>query len=72
MARLQLPNVNFEKRLLQVVEKGGYTHGYKISKQGLGALRKYLEEERGPDVEHWQAFALFLPSSSVAPGQADA
>ena len=66
VARLQFPDVNFGKRLLQVVEKGGYTHGYKISRQGLEAIRKYLEEERGPDSENWQTLALFLPSSSVA------
>ena len=65
-ARLQLLDVKFNKRLLNVLEKGGYTHGYKISKQGLEAIENYLEKERELDHEKWQSPALFLPADNVA------
>ena len=48
------------------MEKGGYTHGYKISNQGLEAIKNYLEKERELDNERWQSPALFLPECSVA------
>jgi integrase len=66
VARLQLQDVKFKKRLLNVVEKGGYSHGYKISKQGLLAIKDYLEKERDTDFEKWRSPALFLPAGNVA------
>ena len=66
VANLKLADVKFKKRVLNVVEKGGYTHGYKISKQGLMAIKDYLEEEREIDHENWQSPALFLPAATVA------
>lgn len=66
VANLKSADVKFKKRLLRVVEKGSYTHGYKISKQGLLAIKNYLEKERELDYERWQSPALFLPASNVA------
>jgi integrase len=66
VAHLKLADIKFKNRLLNVREKGGYTHGYKISKQGLEAIEDYIEKERQPDVEKWQSPALFLPGRTVA------
>ena len=66
VASLKLADVKFKNRLLNVIEKGGYTHGYKISKQGLEAIKDYLEKEREVDNKKWQSPALFLPARNVA------
>lgn len=66
VANLKLADIKFESRLLPVVEKGGYTHAYKISRQGVGAIRDYLENERSDDDAYWESTALFLPARSVA------
>jgi integrase/recombinase XerC len=74
LANLKLADVDIKKRRLSVVEKGGYTHGYKISKQGLEAIKNYLEEERDRDNKKWRSVALFLPADNVvsAAGQLSA
>ncbi|BBO86681.1 hypothetical protein DSCO28_72470 (plasmid) [Desulfosarcina ovata subsp. sediminis] len=66
VANLKLADMKFESRLLPVAEKGGYTHAYKVSRQGVEAIRDYLEKERSDDDAHWQSAALFLPARSVA------
>jgi integrase len=66
VARLQLADVKFKKRLLNVREKGGYMHGYKISKQGLEAIQDYIEKERPADHKQWRSSALLLPAATVA------
>ncbi len=42
--RFDLAGFDFDKRILQVREKGGYFHGYKINQQGLTGLRITLEK----------------------------
>lgn len=43
-----------------VEEKGGISHGYQISGEGLQAIRDYIERERPQDAEKWRSRALFL------------
>ncbi len=60
ITRLNLVDIDFDRRILSVVEKGGSIQPYPISRQGLAAINDYLEQERGQDHEKWQSHALFL------------
>ena len=61
---LNLSDVDFKRKSLSVVEKGGHTHRYQISGEGLAAIRDYIEKERAIDEEALQSPALFLPASN--------
>ncbi len=62
-AALKLHDVDFERKRVSVVEKGGVTHPYKISVEGLRAISDYNEKERGVDAAHFgEGGALFLPA----------
>ena len=37
---LNLDGIDWEKRLLSVIEKGGMTHSYPVSEQGLAAIQR--------------------------------
>ena len=65
---LNLKGVNFKKRTVSAEEKGGHTHAYKISSEGLAAIEDYIERERSGDFAKWRSPALFLSSSSTAHG----
>ena len=43
---IDLADVDFEKRLVNVEEKGSRTHGYKISREGISAIKDYVAKER--------------------------
>ena len=64
VANLDLDNIDWKQRTLSVVEKGGATHSYSISKEGLGAIRDYVEKERLLDSEYRNSPTLFLPANS--------
>lgn len=73
MRRAAIKNLNFESidfvhKQLKVQEKGGFTHSYQISSQGLAAIADYLEHERGQDEEYFTTNALFLASSTTPKG----
>jgi len=57
---IDLADVDFEKRLISVEEKGGRTHGYKISREGISAIEDYVADERAADFAKWQSPALLL------------
>ena len=57
---LNLADIDFDRRILSAVEKGGSVQPYPISKQGMAAISDYLEQERAGDQEKWQSHALFL------------
>jgi len=57
---LDLSDVDFKRGVLKVLEKGGVIHGYAISREGLQAIRDYVEQERPRDAEKWRSPALFL------------
>lgn len=62
---IDLPDVDFEKRLINVEEKGGRTHGYKISREGISAIKDYVAKERAADFKKWKSYALFLSPATT-------
>lgn len=69
VARLNLAGVDFDKRVLQVQVKGENIHGYKISRQGLAAIKDYLDNERAGDDKERKSPALFLPAKEISAGK---
>jgi len=57
---INLSDVDFVKKKITVEEKGGMRHTYQINKEGLAAIRDYIENERETDFEKWQSPALYL------------
>lgn len=50
------------------MEKGGYRHEYRISREGLEAIWEYVEKERATDAGKWPSPALFLPAETAVQG----
>jgi len=65
VSNIDLNNVDFKTKSISVQEKGGFTHSYKISAEGLEAIRDYIEKERPRDEEAFRSPALFLHSATV-------
>jgi integrase len=65
---LNLKDVDFKKRSVSAEEKGGHTHNYKISREGLSAIKDYIEKERGEDFKRWRSPALFLSPATTPHG----
>jgi integrase len=61
VVNLNIEGVDWDQRLIAVTEKGGMTHSYPISDQGLGAIRDYITHERPLDNTDLLS-ALFLPA----------
>ena len=61
---LNVAGIDFRRKTATVVEKGGLNHTYRISREGLEAVRDYLERERPQDAERWQSPALFLSANT--------
>ncbi|MDD4358039.1 MAG: tyrosine-type recombinase/integrase, partial [Smithellaceae bacterium] len=57
---INLSDVDFVKKKITVEEKGGMRHTYQINKEGLAAIRDYIQNERESDFEKWQSPSLFL------------
>ena len=57
---INLFDVDFVKKKITVEEKGGMRHAYQINKEGLAAIRDYIEKEREKDYDKWHSPALFL------------
>jgi integrase len=66
ITKLDVEQVDVRRKTLTVGEKGGYTHTYQISQEGLRAIQDYLAHERPLDAEHWHSPALFLPALTMA------
>ncbi len=49
ITRLNLVDIDFDRRIVSVTEKGGSMQPYPISRQGLDAITDYIEQERGQD-----------------------
>ncbi len=60
VCHLNLSDVDWKRRELSVIEKGGTTHCYSISREGLAAIKIYVDDERETDAAHWSSPALFL------------
>ena len=65
---LNLKDVSFKKRNVSAEEKGGRKHTYKISSEGLAAIKDYIEKERDQDYKKWKSPALFLSAATTAHG----
>jgi integrase len=52
---IDLADVDFEKRLIRVEEKGGRTHGYKIFRERVSAIKDYVAKERSADFMKWKS-----------------
>jgi len=65
VTRLQAADVDLQKKIVTVEEKGGVRHAYQISREGLQAVGDYLAQERPADSMCWNSPALFLASSNV-------
>jgi site-specific recombinase XerD len=68
ITQLNLDQVDLRRKMLTVVEKGGYTHTYPISREGAQAIQDYLTHERGQDAARWPSLALFLAAATVPQG----
>lgn len=65
VTKINLADVDFDKGIVPAEEKGGSIHRYKISSEGLQAIRDYLARERPQDFDYFQSAALFLPANTV-------
>jgi len=63
--KINLVNVHFDTRDIEVEEKGSATQAYKISREGLQAITDYLKQEREFDAKLFDSPALFLPAATV-------
>jgi integrase len=64
VVNLNIEGIDWEHRLVAVTEKGGMTHSYPISDQGLGAIKDYITHERHLDNTD-RLSALFLPAMTT-------
>jgi site-specific recombinase XerD len=64
VVNLNIEGIDWGERLIAVTEKGGMTHSYPISDQGLGAIRDYITHERHLDNTD-RSSALFLPALTI-------
>ena len=64
VANLDVAGMDFKRKTATVVEKGGVNHSYQISREGLEAVRDYLERGRPQDAEKWQSPAPFLSANT--------
>jgi site-specific recombinase XerD len=69
VTKILLADVSFTKRSILTEEKGGHRHEYKISNEGIEALRKYIELERPEDDSKWQSPYLFLAANNSPRGK---
>jgi integrase len=65
---LNLDDIDFKKRSISAEEKWGRKHTYKITSEGLAAIKDYIEKERGEDFKRWRSPALFLSPSTTPHG----
>ena len=63
VTKIDIDDVNFNRRIISVEEKGGLAHAYQISREGIDAIRDYLEYERVWDFDKWKIPAFFLSAA---------
>jgi site-specific recombinase XerD len=66
VTKIDIDDVNFQRRIILVEKKGGLAHAYQISREGIDAIRDYLEHERAGDFDKWKIPALFLSAHESA------
>ena len=65
VVRIDVAGVDFLRGTITVQEKGRVMQTYSISREGLNAIRDYMEKERAMDEASFSTPALFLPVASV-------
>ncbi len=68
VTHLNRVDVDFERRLVTVLEKGGVCHSYHIRRAALAAIQDYLDHERPGDAAHWASPVLFLTAATNTQG----
>jgi bifunctional DNA-binding transcriptional regulator/antitoxin component of YhaV-PrlF toxin-antitoxin module len=68
ITQLHVDQVDGRRKTRTVVEKGGSTHTYQISRQGAQAIQDSLTHERATDAARGPAPALFLAAATVPRG----
>jgi site-specific recombinase XerD len=63
-----LDDIDFKKQIITTREKGGQVHTYHVSREGLAAIRDYLEKERPQDYKKCKSDTLFLTSNTIRRG----
>lgn len=66
IVNLNLESIDWDRSLINAVEKGGMTHSYPISDQGLNAIRDYIARERSLCKD---SPVLFLPVAANSVGR---
>jgi integrase len=69
VVNILLADVDFERKAITVAEKGGYRHEYRVSAEGIEAIRKYAELERPGDNDRWHSPYCFLSANNAPMGQ---
>ncbi len=64
VVNLNLDGIDRKQCLIAVTEKGGMTHSYPISNEGLKSIKEYITNERYLD-EDEHSPALFLPAVTI-------
>jgi site-specific recombinase XerD len=59
-----MENIDFRQHIIRVTEKGGLSHTYHISQEGIKAIQDYLVHEKGQDFKKWDYNALFLSAAT--------
>lgn len=68
VVEVDLADVDLAAGAVGVREKGGVRHLYQVGREGLAALRDYLDHERPLDAARKPSPALFLPDAGNARG----
>jgi integrase len=69
VCNILLEEIDFKRQTITTKEKGGHSHTYHVSREGLAAIRDYLEKERPRDNARWQSTTLFLSAATIRRGQ---
>lgn len=62
---IDLKKVEFEKRIVPAIEKGGDKHNYKTSREGIEAIQDYLDHERTIDAKLFHSCFVFTGQDST-------
>lgn len=65
VTKVNVSDVDFNSAKVRTEEKGDSEHYYKISKEGLSAIKDYIDKERGLDSDCFDSPALLLPANTV-------
>lgn len=65
ITKLRIEDIDFNSRTIKALEKGDIFHEYSISREGINAIRDYIEKERGDDEIYYGKATLFLPAGGT-------